>query len=176
MCLSLLVSAEKGNTVVYRLYILSNSLCYSIIFSLYTLYAGPNLNRIVKILLEVKGWEILANEIKFSQGDINKINVNCNKAAECCRSELVVKYCNSEGLDVVSVAHKIADALESECVGHKRQANELRKLFPTNTLTTAKSSSGTFLIVVLPTHTCMRFCLVWNYTLLYAPYIEVGQI
>ena len=146
--------------MVYRLYVLSNSLCYSIIFSR---YAGPQLNIIVKILLEVNDWEILASEIKFSQGNINKINENCNKAADCCRRELVIRYCNSEGLDVVSVVHKIADALESECVGHKRQANELRKLFPTNTLTTAKSSSGTFLIVVLPTvtYTCMRFCLVW---------------
>ena len=54
--------------MVYRLYILSNSLCYSIIFSHYTLYAGPDLNRIVKILLEVNDWEILASEIKVSQG------------------------------------------------------------------------------------------------------------
>ena len=50
---------------------------------------------------------------------------------------------------MVSVAHKIADALESECVGHKRQANKLRELFPTNTPTTGKPSSGMLLIVVL---------------------------
>ena len=136
--------------MVYRLYVLSNSLCYSIIFSR---YAGPQLNIIVKILLEVNDWEILASEIKFSQGDINEINENCNKAAnreaDCCRRELVIRYCNSEGLDVVSVVHKIADALESEYVGHKRQANKLREKFPTNAPTTGKPSSGMLLTVVL---------------------------
>ena len=135
--------------MVYRLYVLSNSLCYSIILSLYTLYAGQDLNIIVNILLEVNDWEILASEIKFSQGNINKINENCNKVADCCRRDLVIRYCNSEGLDVVSVVHKIADALESDYVGHKRQANELRKLFPTNTPTTGMPSSGMLLIVIL---------------------------
>lgn len=88
---------------------------------------GPNLNKIVNVLQEVKDWEVLANQLNFTLGNINEINSDCFRGASCCRMELVIRYCNAQGLQPEEIAENIAAALEE--IGYKSQASRLRKLF-----------------------------------------------
>ena len=60
--------------------------------------------------------------------------------ASCCRRELILKYCDSEGLDVAEIVGKIADALESDNIRRKRQAQKLRKEFLTKNIVSSVST------------------------------------
>ena len=110
-------------------------------------HAGRDLNTIINKLLEVN-WKKLASEINMSEGVIREIDEGCTRELlkdrpYCCRKELILKYCYSEGLGVAEIACKIADALESDNIGYKGLAQELREKFPAKNIVTSNSITGT---------------------------------
>ena len=95
------------------------------------------------MLLEVQDWKGLASELDIKIGDQNAISSNCrDNEAKCHRRSLVQNYCDAGGLAVEVVAENIAQALES--MGHKKQANNIRNLFPARGKSAGKLSPAHF--------------------------------
>ena len=91
------------------------------------------MNRIAGVLLEVNDWTGLASELGVERGEQNVIRDNCKvgtgvDVATCYRRSLVESYFDRTGLEVEEVAENIAVALES--IYHKRQAKQLREMYP----------------------------------------------
>ena len=83
--------------------------------------------KISQVLADVPNWQGLADQLNIRSNDIA---TNCALGiaqAACYRRELVSSYCNSRPSgNPYIVAEDIAKALEK--MGHKYQANEIRKL------------------------------------------------
>ena len=95
------------------------------------------------MLLEVQDWKGLASELDIKIGDQNAISSNCrDNEAKCHRRSLVQNYCDAGGLAVEVVAENIAQALES--MGHKKQANIIKNMFPAGGKSTGKFSPSHF--------------------------------
>ena len=107
------------------------------------------MNKIAKVLLEVDDWKGLASELEISAGDVKSIEANCKDSsaadlAKCYRRGLVQIYCDSTGLDVELVAEAVASALET--LGNRKQANNLRKLYPSASRTESKTKKLAYII------------------------------
>ena len=94
------------------------------------------------MLLEVQDWKGLASELDIGIGDQNAISSKCKDDAKCHRRYAVQKYCDASGLAVEVVAENIAQALES--MGHKKQANIIRNMFPAGGKSAGKCSLQPF--------------------------------
>ena len=92
------------------------------------LCTGKDVNQIVDILMEVTGWEHLADQLEINS---DTIETNCLRSssdvATCYRRDLVKTYCDSTALEVEDIVENIAQALGPS---NKRQANNLRAKFP----------------------------------------------
>jgi hypothetical protein len=103
--------------------------------------AGKDVNRIADVLLEVEDWKGLASELDIKIGDQTAISSDCkDNVAKCCRRKLVQKYCDDSGLAVEVAAENIAQALKP--MGHKKQANIIRNMFPAGGKSAGKFSPG----------------------------------
>ena len=100
------------------------------------------------MLLEVEDWKGLASELDIKIGDQTAISSDCkDNVAKCCRRKLVQKYCDDSGLAVEVTAENIAQALKP--MGHKKQANIIRNMFPAGGKSAGKFSPGHFFILIL---------------------------
>ena len=122
----------------------------------YSLLTDREVNKVADVLLEVDDWMGLASKLHIKPEDQNSIQSNCRAGsgldvAKCFRRRLVQMYCDLTGLDVEELAEIIVQALEK--MHHKKQANEIRKLYPFRGISTVYKFFWNHIILNVYIHT-----------------------